>query len=148
LNVLIADCETDGFLEVYTRLWTIQLGSADGENVTVYADQPGYPPLEEGLARLRSADRVVFHNGIRFDLEAINRLYPGTLRLEQMYDTLIATRLLNPEERANKLEDWGERLGILKGKYTGDFQTFDEELVRYARQDIIVTRALYRMVEP
>lgn len=148
MNVLIADCETDGFLETYTRLWTIQLGSADGDDVVVYADQPGYPPLAEGLSRLRSADRVVFHNGVRFDLEAINRLYPDTLRLEQIYDTLIAVRLLNPEERQNALEEWGVRLGILKGRYTGDFQSFTTDLVQYAKQDIHVTRALYRKVEP
>jgi DNA polymerase-1 len=148
LNVLIADCETDGFLDTYTRLWTLQLGSADGDDVTVYADQPGYPPLAEGMARMAAADRVVFHNGIKFDLFAINRLYPDALRLEQLFDTLIGVRLLNPEERQNALEDWGERLGILKGRYAGDFQSFTQELVDYAKQDIHVTRALYRMVEP
>src|SRR5689334_19726159 len=119
-GVLIADCETDGFLDTYTRLWTLQLGTAEGDDVTLYADQPGYPPLAEGLARMRDADRVVFHNGVRFDLFAIDRLYPGYLRLDQIFDTLIGVRLLNPEERANALEDWGERLGILKGRYGGD----------------------------
>jgi DNA polymerase-1 len=148
MNVLIADCETDGFLDTYTKLWTIQLGAADGDDVTVYADQPGFPPLSEGLDRIRSADRVVFHNGLRFDIHAINRLYPDTLRVDQIYDTLIAVRLLNPEERVNKLEDWGERLNVLKGRYTGDFQKFDDELVKYAVQDIHVTRALYHYVEP
>ena len=148
MNVLIADCETDGLLDTYTRIWCIQLGSVDGEDVTVYADQPGYPPIQDGLDRMAAADRLVFHNGLRFDMEAVNRLHPGAIRLEQVYDTLVAVRLLNPEERANALDDWGTRLKVLKGKYEGDFQSFTPELVQYARQDIHVTRTLYRWVEP
>ncbi len=140
----IADCETDGLLDTMTRLWTLQIGSADGADVDLYCDVlPGYKPISEGIARLQRADRVVFHNGLGFDLWAINTLYPDTLRPEQIFDTLIAARLLDPEERNHSLEDWGERLGIPKGTPPDDWTTWDDSKMDYARQDIMVTRPLY-----
>lgn len=150
-DILIADCETNGFLpkppskgRVMDRLWCLQIGTPDGEEVDVYADQPGYRPLAEGTNRLKGADRVVFHGGMKFDIFAINAIFPGTLRPEQIYDSVVVARLLNPSEKHNKLEDWGTRLGVAKGSYGGDFSRFDAELVEYAIQDIHVGRALYQ----
>lgn len=143
-ETLIADCETDGFLPVMTKLHMLQIGSVDGDDVTIYADQPGFPPISEGIARLKRAKKVVFHNGTRFDIFAINKCYPGTLRPEQIEDTLVIARLLNPEEKQHSLKDWGKRLGVFKGEYTGGFEKFNPEMVVYGRQDIVVGRALYR----
>lgn len=84
---------------------------------------------------------------MRFDLWAINRFYSDTIQSERLFDTLVAARLMDPEQRSNTLEDWGRRLECLKGEYKGDFSTFDDELVTYARQDIVVTRALYHKVK-
>lgn len=149
MTTLIADCETNGLLRAMTRLWTIQIGDAETDEVTVYCDcLPGYPSLREGAARLKAADRVVFHNGMGFDFHAINRIYPGTLRVEQILDTLVLARLLNPEERKNSLADWGERLGVPKGTAPEDWTTWSEDRMPYARQDIIVGRRLFNHVWP
>lgn len=159
---LIADSETDGLLDSMTKLHMVQLGDADGEDVVIYSDiseelwRPLYlsgklrspvRPLKEGIARLRAADRVVFHNGICFDFEAVNRFFPWTIRREQLLDTLVMARLFDPEERVHTLRAWGERLGVAKGDYTGDFKVVDEEMLVYAEQDIVVGRALYRKVK-
>jgi DNA polymerase-1 len=146
MTTLICDCETDNLLDKLTRLWTIQIGDADTDEVTVYADQPGFPPLSEAVERLKAADRVVFHNGFRFDLWAINKFFPGTIDPTKLFDTLVAARLMDPEEGSNSLEDWGRRLNVHKGSYTGDFQSFTPELVEYSRQDIVTGRALYKHV--
>lgn len=145
--MLIADCETDNLLPAMTRLWCIQLGEMETDEVTVYADQDGFRPLSEAVDRLKAADSYVFHNGLGFDLDAINRIYPGTIVREKLLDTLVLARLKEPEERDHSLKGWGKRLGILKGEYKGDFQSFTEELVTYARQDIVVGRALYHRVK-
>lgn len=149
MTTLIADCEANGFLEDATRLWTIQLGDASTDEVTVYADQPGYPPIADAIERIRNADLTVWHNGFLYDVPLIHRLYgEDVIDPTKVFDTLVGARLLNPETERNSLEDWGRELGILKGEYTGDFQSFTEELVVYARQDIVVTRALYsRLME-
>lgn len=143
MTTLIADCETDGFLPSMTRIWMIQIGDADTDEVTIYADQIGFPRLREAANRLKAADTVVFHNGMRFDIHAINRIFPNTLRPEQVYDTLVVSRLLDPQERRHSLKDLGQRLGVYKGDFEGDFSRFTQEMVDYGRQDIVVGRAIY-----
>ena len=130
-----------------TRLWCIQLGAVDTDEVTIYADQPGFPPIVDAIARLQAADRYVFHNGFGFDMEAINRFYPGAVVREKLFDSLVAARLFAPEERSHSLKEWGNRLKLHKGTYTGDFQSFTDDLVAYAIQDIHVGRALYHHVK-
>lgn len=107
MNVLIADLEADGLLDTITKHWCLSVGDPKTEEITCYADQPGYPPLSEGYARLATADRVVFHNGLGYDLHAINMIVPNTLRFEQVYDTLVLSKMLFPDRRSHALAAWG-----------------------------------------
>jgi DNA polymerase-1 len=149
MKTLICDIETNGWLHELTHLWCLQVGDADGTDAVVYGDYPGCDrPLQEGLERLKTADRLVFHNGFRFDVPALERLYPGLIDPTIVYDTLVAARLSDPGERMNSLEEWGRRLGVHKGDFTGSFYEWDPAMIEYARQDVKVTRQLYRKVEP
>lgn len=143
MQILLADVETNGFLRKMNKVHLLQIGTVDGDEVDVYADQPGYRPIREGLDRLKAADRVVFHNGAKFDFHAINKVYPGTLHHTQIWDSLIACRLRFPTLDGHSLKDWGERLGCPKGEYTGGFDEFNEDMVVYGAQDIRVLRVLY-----
>jgi len=143
LNVLIADTETDGFLDSLTRIWTLQIATLDSDEVDVYADQPGYRPIAEGVERLRKADRIVFHNGIRFDYWVMDRFYPGAVPLEKLYDTMVVSRLIDPQERQHSLKALGKKLGIEKDDYDGGFDKFSPEMVSYGKQDIRVGKAIY-----
>lgn len=143
-TTLVADVEADGLLFDLTRLWCLSVGDVSTGEVELYADQPGYPPISEGLKRLTEADRVVFHNGFGYDYWVINRLYPGTLRFEQIYDTLVVSRLLNPERSGgHALSDWGDRLGFPKGSHE-DWSRFSPEMAEYCVQDSRVTIKVYR----
>ena len=140
---LLADVETDGFLEEMTRVWCLVIEDMEGTQVS-YADQPGYEPLTKGYERLRAADRVVFHNGVKFDMGAINKVAPGTIRLEQIWDTLLMARLYNPDLRGHSLQAWGERLGVGSKGDWDDFTKFDPAMVEYCEQDVRIMSALYR----
>jgi DNA polymerase-1 len=129
-----------------TKLHMIQLGTVDGDDVTIYADHPGCEPLADGVRRIEAAEKVVFHNGICFDEDAINKFYPGLIGYPKMLDTLVMARLADPEERNHTLKAHGLRMGVHKGEYKGDFKEIDAELLAYAPQDIVVGRALYRKV--
>lgn len=142
-ETLVFDVEADGFLDEATKLHSIQLGTVDGDDVTVYADWPGYAPLVDGLRRLSLAMRVIGHGCIRYDVPLVNRLYPGTLREDRVSDTLVMARLFNPEERSNSLLEIGMRLGCAKGDYAGPWDVVSAEMLHYAAQDIRVTRAAY-----
>lgn len=146
MTTLIFDLETDGLLPDLTKIWCLQIGDADTDEVTVYADRPGFEKIEVGVARLRKADLIVSHNGTKFDVPVLQRFFPGPL--PALYDTLIMARLTDPEERQHGLKVWGQRIGTHKGDYTGDFQSFTDDLVEYARQDIVTGRALYHHLKP
>lgn len=144
---LIFDIETNGLLHELDRLHCIQLGSVAGTDVTVYCDAlPGYRPLSEGLARISSASKLIGHNVLSFDFRAIEKLYPGTLKLSQMVDTLVMCQMFDPEEKMQRLSDWGQRLGVMKGDFEGPWEVCTPAMLEYAAQDVVVTRALYKHV--
>lgn len=147
-EVLIFDTESDGLAQDATKLHLIQIGTADGEDVTVYCDAiPGYPSIAEGLDRLRNAEKVICHNLINHDYRLVEKLYPGTLRWEQLLDTLVLSRLYAPAEKEHSLAAWGMRLRIPKGDFKGPWDVCTPEMVKYAEQDIRVGRALWRKVK-
>ena len=64
---------------------------------------------------LKDTTLIVAHNGIGFDFPILNRLWSTKIRLSQVYDTLIASRLLDPSiENGHSLDAWGERMKVLK----------------------------------
>src|SRR5579872_7119941 len=112
-ETLIFDTETDNLLDKMTRLWMLQIGSADGDDCTIYlcdgVDEAEIDaarvrglkatirPLLEGIARLKSADRYIAHNAIQFDVHAIERFFPGTIERHKLLDSLVLARLQDPE---------------------------------------------------
>jgi DNA polymerase I-like protein with 3'-5' exonuclease and polymerase domains len=64
---------------------------------------------------LKDTTLIIAQNGISFDFPILNRLWNTKIRLSQVYDTLIASRLLNPSiENGHSLEAWGDRMGSIK----------------------------------
>lgn len=143
---LLWDTESDGLLKEATCLHSIQVGSLEGSDVTVYANWPGYPPLAEGLERIKSATLYGF-NSIAHDYELVNKLYPGTLQLDNQVDLMLLAAMFDPGEKATRLADHGIRAGILKGEFKGPWTTLTQEMLDYAAQDIPVTRAVYKKVK-
>ncbi len=69
---------------------------------------------------LKAVTLICGHNLIGFDAVILNRIWGTKIRLSQIYDTLIASRLLDPSiENGHSLDAWGTRLGRNKIDYTG-----------------------------
>lgn len=148
MKTVIADTETNGLLDNVTKLHCVQIGDEDGDDAVLYGDSPLCDePLENGLRRLESADRVVGHNWIGYDHWIGERFFPGRVAFDKVADTLTLARMAFITERNHSLAAWGMRVGHYKDDYKGDYQTFDEEFAKYSRQDIVVGRALWRKVK-
>lgn len=72
-----------------------------------------------GLSDYLSKDTLLIaHNGIGFDFRVLNSLWKTKIRLKNVYDTLIVSRLLDPSrEGGHSLEAWGNTLGTQKIDY-------------------------------
>jgi DNA polymerase I-like protein with 3'-5' exonuclease and polymerase domains len=167
---LLIDCETDGFLETMTTIHSLVLidvdtgqlfSCTDAEQAhrdvggTIW-DKEGKGPrkqflsIAEGVRLLSEADQIIGHNIIRFDLPAIQKLYPSFnpgldrvinpcgLDSLPVVDTLVLSRLIWPDmwesdqdlvrrgtlpsrlTGSHALEAWGYRLGVQKGEYAKD----------------------------
>ncbi len=109
---------------------------------------------------LKDVSLIVMHNGISFDAPVLNRLWKTQIRLNQVYDTLIVSRLLDPSrETGHGLEAWGNTLGFHKIDYTAVWQwmmdrkeeykgecfdkPIDSLLEHYCIRDVEVTAKLY-----
>jgi len=168
----ILDIESDGLIPQMTKVHSIVLKDIDTGLVHSCADQPGYPSIQKALEIISNADLLVFHNGIKFDIPALKKIYPS-LKLKNscaFYDTLIASRLFWPEldgvDHAkwshiapkyvgrHSLAAWGERLGVAKIKFVENtkkdtdvkdvWAQWSEEMQVYCEGDVDVTDAVYR----
>lgn len=122
--------------------------------------------IEEGLAFLaKTYDRVVWHNGIDYDLAVLKLLLDWEPPEDQeQYDSILMSRLLWPELfqddwiRIDKkgwkfpkhlcgrhsLEAWGHRFGEYKGDYKGGWAEWSWAMQDYCIQDTAVTLRLYQ----
>jgi DNA polymerase I-like protein with 3'-5' exonuclease and polymerase domains len=114
-----------------------------------------------GLASyLSKATLLIAQNGIGFDFRLLNSLWKTKIRLNQVYDTLIVSRLLDPSrEKGHTLEAWGNTLGFHKIDYKAVWQwmmdrpeeyknecfdnPIDSLLDHYCVRDVEVTAKLY-----
>ena len=88
---LVADIETDCLLPDMTTIWCLVIYDMLTDTTDSYTSSG----IAEGVKRLNEADRVVFHNGIGFDHPALAK-FGYHFDIEKIYDTLIASRLVDP----------------------------------------------------
>jgi DNA polymerase I-like protein with 3'-5' exonuclease and polymerase domains len=152
---IVADIETDSKA---SKIWCLVTQDLDTKEVKVWQETS-----EELKEYLSKAEVIIGHNFINFDAPILNRLWNTKIRLSQVFDTLILSRLLNPViENGHSLDSWGERLGLNKIDYsaiwswmTGVFvdkktntsMPFDEPveslLLHYCKRDVELTGKLY-----
>lgn len=111
-------------------------------------------------AYIKDATLIIGQNIIGFDAPILNRTWGTKIRLKTVYDTLIASRLLEPSrDHGHSLEAWGRTLGKEKIDYAIRWEElagrkqlyrgecfddpFDSLLVEYCIGDVEVTELLY-----
>ena len=81
---------------------------------------------------LNKATLLIAHNGISFDFPVLNRSWNTKIRLRNVFDTLIASRLLDPSrEQGHSLEAWGSFLKFQKINYPAVWQWMNDRRQEY-----------------
>lgn len=163
MSTYVGDIETDGLLDTLTKVHCLVLQDVDTHEVFSY----GPNEIQQGLDRMAAADKLIFHNGIKFDFPALEKVYPDwRYDRDRVIDTLVCTRLIwttlsdtdgariaagkiEPKLRgSHSLAAWGKRLGVLKGDFgqTTDWSEWSPEMQTYCEQDVAVTLKLWAAI--
>lgn len=151
-DVVVSDIEGDNLLYRLKKFHC-------GVNINPFTlEESIYGPSEHG-AYLKGLDKhkvVVGHNFKGFDLLALRKLfsyhYGGFC-----FDTLVLSRLLNPERPQHSLEAWGHQLKFHKGEYKAAFKAkmgdkyvegmewleFNQDMMDYCVQDVRLNAVLF-----
>ena len=153
MNRIVFDIEGNGLTEVILNSKKEVIKEGDVVHCIVLQDLDsdecitfGPNEIEDGVTMLRKAKLIVGHNIIMYDLPILERLY-GEIDTECV-DTLIISKLMYPDRNqhplgGNSLEAWGKHLGEPKSEYTGGWEVFSEEMLKYCKQDTKVNKRIY-----
>lgn len=150
VKLLVVDIEADNLLLDAKRIWCVVTKDMHTGEVTEFTEDT----LHEVIPHLQTADRLIAHNGVGYDIPVLLRLLCGATHdishLPPCIDTCLISRLIYPDSKAhpiggNSLEAWGKYLQCPKGDYK-DFSKFTPEMLTYCRQDVEVTEKVYRFL--
>ena len=127
---LVFDIETDDLRA--TKIWCLVAQNPDSGEIFKF------PPnkLEEGYQLLATADRLIGHNIIGFDIPMVNKFGNVDLSNKEVIDTLVLSRLFNPtRDGGHSLEAWGYKLGLPKIEFE-DYTEYSNEMMTYCVRDV------------
>ena len=134
---LIFDIETNGLAP--TKVWVIITKDIDTGVISSYVEGQ-WPTFNKAIAQ---AQEVIGHNIIGYDIPACERLLGTDFSACKITDTLVMSRLANPQREAHSLGHWGEKLGYPKGDYS-DWTHYTHDMLLYCEQDVNVNHEVYK----
>ncbi len=141
---LVFDIEANGLFFEADTIWCIV---AIDENDKVYSFKPD--KIKEGIEFLQSADKLIGHNIIGYDIPVIKKLYDIDLhKTSKVLDTLILSRISNPvREGGHSIEKWGYRLGGVQKQQHDDWSKFSEEMLSRCIKDVKINKTLFNYLK-
>lgn len=132
---VIFDIETNGLTEDLDTIHSIVIKDIDHDVVWSCNDQFGHVnDIQFGLDMLMNADQIIGHNIIKFDIPAIQKVYPWfEIDEGKVFDTLVASRLIWPEIREQDGALWAKQQAAHKRrveqhqKFSSSFATVETE---------------------
>jgi len=158
MKPLIADLEANGLLDTITTIWQVSMKEM-GSTETPLSYNDACPnaagTVRDGLKSIAAATKakrkVVFHNGLGYDLKAAAIVHPDIeIDWTQVIDTLVLSKLGKPERpglRPHALETWGDRLGVEKVEHN-DWTRWSYPMEHRCAIDVEITDLLAQRLWP
>ena len=139
---LVFDIETDAIKA--TTVWCIVAQDSDSGQIYKFAPHQ----LESGLELLKSADTLIGHNILGFDIPYIKKLLGVDLTSKKLVDTLVLSRLFNPvREGGHSLGMWGYHPDINLPKIDfDDYSKYSKEMMAYCVRDVQVNKLVLNVL--
>lgn len=156
----VFDLETNGLYDDVNEIFCIVIHDVNRNQTLSY----GPESIDHALNLIRSADCLIGHNVVFYDIPVLRKLIPDFDFNGHVIDTLICTRLLWPKEKLYDLDEnhyvnvpgglrgsaslkaWGYRLSDNKIDFK-DFSEFSQEMLDYCIQDVNVTNKLFQIFQ-
>lgn len=140
MKSLVFDIETDGLRS--TKIYCMSVLNTETE------EQFNFPPskIEEGIQLLESADKLIGHNIIGFDIPEIKRLHGVNLMSKKIIDTLVLSRLFNPIRASHGLKAWGDTLNFPKMEFD-NYTRYSDDMMKYCAQDVLLNYKVYQALK-
>lgn len=153
---IILDIETKS---THDKVWCVVTRNIETDEVIVWKEVSGLQKY------LDQCDLIIGHNIIGFDRPVLEKIWNISMKTNQLYDTLVSARLLDPSREAgHRLENYGAMLGFPKTDYKAEWEKhqgieleknsirhWDEPvldlMIPYCIQDTLVTQKLYEYLE-
>ena len=138
MKEIVFDIESNGLKP--NKIWCI-VAKPLGEPVVSF----GPTRIKEGINYLESADVLIGHNILGFDIPVIEKLYDVKLNHKTIKDTLVMSRLFNPvRENGHSLKTWGYVVGMPKAQQPEDWDSYNTDMLKYCQQDVILNERVYK----
>ena len=149
MRLAFCDIETNA-IDNPDKCWLVGGKMADTGEVFEFRNIHEDPVARKAATEWHlSLDRMVFHNGIQYDLPLLNKWLDKPLDPRKVLDTLVLSRTFDFDidvvrggSTRHSLKSWGVRLGVHKGDYS-NFDELTDEMVEYWRGDLDTTEALF-----
>ena len=134
---LVFDIEADGLYWGVTEVYCIVAYDIDTKAVHKFTPEN----ISEGVDFIFSADTLIGHNIIKYDVPVLEKLYNKKYN-GKLVDTLVISRLMYPDIRQNPLggnglKHWGIHLGNNKISFD-DWTHYSQEMLDYCVQDVML----------
>ena len=143
----VFDIETNGFYPEVDKVWMLVMINPDTNEVKQYVSKDGSinSSIKDGLEELNTADELIGHNIIGYDIPVLKYLTGWVPKDNQrVIDTWILSQT-NQYKRDHKhgLEGWGGKLGYPKLNFEA-FDQYSDEMLTYCIRDVELNVKVYK----
>lgn len=144
MRKVICDIETDSLSP--TKVWCVVAYDLDEGSEFIFTCRDNFKGLKDFS---KTVDLWIGHNFLLFDKPALNSLLGLDIKVSQVRDTLILSRLFNysrPKIMGVKgnhsLEYWGKKFKQFKQEHT-DWSQFSDEMLERCRSDVQLNKRVW-----
>ena len=153
MRIVVCDIEANGLLDTCNKMWcavTQDITSGETKVFSDYSDSFVDGGTDDFIAYLKTCDKVIGHNWIGYDKEAI-RIITGYEYEGEIIDTLLLSKLLHftrfiPKGAGNgtrhSLATWGVRTGVDKPEQA-QWEVWEESMLNRCKKDVEINREVY-----
>jgi len=122
----------------HNTIWCCSTYNLDTKEVKTWTNAQDFNKF------IQQAVLIIAHNGISFDYPVLNRVWKTSIRLSQVRDTLVMSRLSNPSrEGGHSLANLAKLVNRTKKEYDDFEGGLTDDMILYCQEDVIICGELY-----